>query len=189
VQVSAVKWWTAADQRAYNLTVDGLHTYYVATAGRSLLVHNCDVNLFHGTDAASAVSIMRNGVNPSHSSASLDFGRGFYTTRDLRQALDWTGNQKFNGDRLVMAFKVPQSALDDLDSMTLFRGDRALDPFVRSMRSGGSHGFEMVSGPYLSNVRPFMNSGAAAIWKGDQTAFFGSRAAGILDDGFRGIFG
>ena len=40
VQVTTVKRWTAPRQRAHNLTVDGLHTYYVAAAGQNLLVHN-----------------------------------------------------------------------------------------------------------------------------------------------------
>uniref|UniRef100_UPI002739F252 polymorphic toxin-type HINT domain-containing protein n=1 Tax=Symbioplanes lichenis TaxID=1629072 RepID=UPI002739F252 len=39
VQVSATRHWTA-DATVYNLTVDGLHTYYVFTAGANVLVHN-----------------------------------------------------------------------------------------------------------------------------------------------------
>jgi len=42
VQVSAVKRWTASE-RVYNLTVDGLHTYYVVAGGSSVLVHNCEL--------------------------------------------------------------------------------------------------------------------------------------------------
>ncbi|WP_203935351.1 polymorphic toxin-type HINT domain-containing protein [Planosporangium mesophilum] len=41
VQVTAVNRWTAHDQRVYNLTVDGDHTYYVVAANTSVLVHNC----------------------------------------------------------------------------------------------------------------------------------------------------
>ncbi len=41
VQVEAVRKWTAQDQRVHNLTVDGLHTYYVGAASQSILVHNC----------------------------------------------------------------------------------------------------------------------------------------------------
>ncbi|MEV0622006.1 toxin TcdB middle/N-terminal domain-containing protein, partial [Nonomuraea sp. NPDC050404] len=39
VQVEAVSRWTAA-QRVHNLTVDGLHTYYVVAGGTPVLVHN-----------------------------------------------------------------------------------------------------------------------------------------------------
>jgi hypothetical protein len=41
VQITAVKKWTAKKQRVHNLTVDGLHTYYVGAASQSVLVHNC----------------------------------------------------------------------------------------------------------------------------------------------------
>ncbi|MGW4423233.1 RHS repeat-associated core domain-containing protein [Streptosporangium sp. NPDC004631] len=40
VQVSATRKW-AASQRVHNLTVDDLHTYYVAAGVASVLVHNC----------------------------------------------------------------------------------------------------------------------------------------------------
>ncbi|MEO3746643.1 RHS repeat-associated core domain-containing protein [Plantactinospora sp. B5E13] len=43
VQVTAVKRWTAQDQRVHNLTVDGLHTYYVVAGSIPVLVHNSDV--------------------------------------------------------------------------------------------------------------------------------------------------
>jgi hypothetical protein len=41
VQVSATKKWTTQDQHVYNLTVDGLHTYYVLAGSKPVLVHNC----------------------------------------------------------------------------------------------------------------------------------------------------
>ncbi|MFF5293698.1 RHS repeat-associated core domain-containing protein [Paractinoplanes globisporus] len=40
VQVTATKKWTAQQKEVHNLTVDGLHTYYVVVGGRALLVHN-----------------------------------------------------------------------------------------------------------------------------------------------------
>ncbi|CNE94708.1 Cell wall-associated polypeptide CWBP200 [Mycobacterium tuberculosis] len=40
VQVTAVKRWTAADQRVHNLTIANLHTYYVEAGDIPLLVHN-----------------------------------------------------------------------------------------------------------------------------------------------------
>ncbi|TDD30064.1 hypothetical protein E1286_46145 [Nonomuraea terrae] len=40
VQVKAIKRWTA-QQRVHNLTVAGLHTYYVSAGETSVLVHNC----------------------------------------------------------------------------------------------------------------------------------------------------
>ncbi|CAM3570356.1 RNase A-like domain-containing protein [Nocardiopsis gilva] len=40
VQVTATKVHTAANAQVHNLTVGGLHTYYVGTIGASVLVHN-----------------------------------------------------------------------------------------------------------------------------------------------------
>jgi RHS repeat-associated protein len=40
VQVTAVKKWTATDQRVRNLTVDTLHTFYVLAGSTPILVHN-----------------------------------------------------------------------------------------------------------------------------------------------------
>ena len=48
VQVAAVERWTAHDQRAYNLTVDGIHTFYVAAGDAAVLVHNCGPQLIAG---------------------------------------------------------------------------------------------------------------------------------------------
>ena len=41
VQISAVRKWTAQGQRVNNLTIDGLHTYYVFAGDTPVLVHNC----------------------------------------------------------------------------------------------------------------------------------------------------
>jgi RHS repeat-associated protein len=41
VQVTAVRQWTAQEQRAFNFTVDGIHTYYAVAGAAAVLVHNC----------------------------------------------------------------------------------------------------------------------------------------------------
>jgi hypothetical protein len=41
VQVTAIERWTEPSQRVHNLTVDGLHTYYVLAGHTPVLVHNC----------------------------------------------------------------------------------------------------------------------------------------------------
>jgi hypothetical protein len=41
VQVTAVKKWTAKTQRVHNLSVDGIHTYFVVAGTAPVLVHNC----------------------------------------------------------------------------------------------------------------------------------------------------
>lgn len=40
-EVDSVGSWLAFDAGAYNLTVDGLHTYYVLAGATPVLVHNC----------------------------------------------------------------------------------------------------------------------------------------------------
>lgn len=41
VQIAAVKKWSAQHQAVFNLTVDGLHTYYVMAGDAPVLTHNC----------------------------------------------------------------------------------------------------------------------------------------------------
>jgi RHS repeat-associated protein len=51
VQVQSINKTTVQDQEARNLTVDGLHTYYVIAGSVSVLVHNCDT-VYRGMQAA-----------------------------------------------------------------------------------------------------------------------------------------
>ncbi|MFI5846140.1 polymorphic toxin-type HINT domain-containing protein [Catenuloplanes sp. NPDC051500] len=50
-EVGEVGTWRAFDAGAYNLTVDGLHTYYVLADNTPVLVHNCDRGGLDFTDA------------------------------------------------------------------------------------------------------------------------------------------
>ena len=45
--------------------------------------------LYHGTDKFAAKQIIDFGVNLKIGRENLDFGQGFYTTPDYRQAWDW----------------------------------------------------------------------------------------------------
>jgi Pretoxin HINT domain/Protein of unknown function (DUF1308) len=63
VKVTATKKWTAEDQEVRNLTVDGLHTYYVAAAGMSILVHNCGGVMLDASTARAMVSADRSVAN------------------------------------------------------------------------------------------------------------------------------
>ncbi|GGL01195.1 RHS repeat-associated core domain-containing protein [Mangrovihabitans endophyticus] len=44
VTVTATAKWTAQKQRVHNLSVDGLHTYYVLAGTKPVLVHNCPLS-------------------------------------------------------------------------------------------------------------------------------------------------
>ncbi|MEV1287366.1 polymorphic toxin-type HINT domain-containing protein [Micromonospora sp. NPDC049679] len=67
--VVAIRKWTER-QRVHNLTVDRLHTYYVAADDTNLLVHNCEV-LFGQAR-----------VGPNFSSAGAFNGRSVYDVAD-----------------------------------------------------------------------------------------------------------
>jgi len=141
------------------------------------------VDLYHGTNSAGADSILKNGVDPSYAPRSRDFGNGFYTSQERSLAENWAAKVAVwrGGSSIVLHFRVPASALDSLNSLS-FEGDSPeLRDFLMSMRTGGSHSYEMVSGPMLSNVSEFLD-GADPVLFGDQTVFFGDRAAQFLDD-------
>ncbi len=141
------------------------------------------VDLYHGTNRSGAESILKNGVDPSYAPRNRDFGNGFYTSEERSLAENWAAKVAGwrGGDPVVLHFRVPANALDSLNSLS-FEGDSpALRDFLMSMRTGGSHSYEMVSGPMLSNVQEFLN-GADPLLFGDQTVFFSGRAAQLLDD-------
>ncbi|MER7335705.1 MULTISPECIES: polymorphic toxin-type HINT domain-containing protein [unclassified Micromonospora] len=54
VQITAVK-RTVKHERVHNLTVDGLHSYYVLAGATPLLVHNCGQVEYGSTDLSQAV--------------------------------------------------------------------------------------------------------------------------------------
>jgi len=95
----------------------------------------------------------------------MDFGNGFYTTRDYEQAAGWAA--KF-GDGIA------NSDLAALNSRTFAAGDPELADFAREFRSGvgtETPPNEMVEGPMLRNVRPFLR-GASPVWFGNQVVFY-----------------
>ena len=47
------------------------------------------MKLFHGTDLISAENIIKNGISIGIGRPFMDFGRGFYTTPRLAQAIEW----------------------------------------------------------------------------------------------------
>jgi hypothetical protein len=167
-----------AIQTTYDLTIDGLHTYYVVAGTTPVLVHNCvgdsgngHTDLYHGTSSDSAASIRANGVDTGYSSRPMDFGNGFYTTRNPAQAADWAA--KLYGDNgAVLHFRVPNSQLEGLNSLTFSGDSPELRAFVNYYRGGGTGApYDMVEGPMLGNPGAFMR-GTAPRWFGNQVTFF-----------------
>jgi hypothetical protein len=177
----------SGDQNMHDLTVATIHTYYVLAGNIPVVVHNCGgedfTDLYHGTSADGAANIYANGVDTSYSSRPMDFGNGFYTTRDPAQAAAWAA-RRFGNNGVVLHFRVPTAQLRAMNSQ-VFSGDSpALRAFVRYYRGGGTGTpFDSVEGPMLGNPSAFMR-GQAPRWFGNQVAFFGDTGP-ILDAGLQ----
>ncbi|KDN80642.1 hypothetical protein KCH_76180 [Kitasatospora cheerisanensis KCTC 2395] len=64
VQVASVRHWTGLEP-AYNLSVDGLHTYYVQAGGTAVLVHNTEICEYYGdytTDGTELIGTLEDGA-------------------------------------------------------------------------------------------------------------------------------
>ncbi|MBY8885843.1 DUF3990 domain-containing protein [Streptomyces sp. PTM05] len=176
-----------ANTTTYDLTIGGLHTYYVLAGTTPILVHNTDsgcgfTDLYHGTTKSAAANIRANGVDTSFSSRPMDFGNGFYTTRDPQQAADWAA--RFGKNGTVLHFRIPTSQLDSLNSLSFSEGDSSLAGFVRGYRGGSTDTpYDMVEGPMLMNPGKFMK-GASPVWGGNQVTFFGDTGP-MLDAGLQ----
>ena len=134
-----------------------------------------DTDLYHATNTAGEASIRAHGVDPSFGPRPMDFGNGFYTTRDLTQAQDWA-TRRFGDEGVVLHFKVPNEQLDALNTKT-FEGDsQELRDFVKNYRSDRAGTsvppYDVVEGPMLKNPKPFLR-GKAPVWSGNQVVFFG----------------
>lgn len=119
---------------------------------------NQPVELFHGTDFASANAIMNQGFNLNLASAFTDFGAGFYTTTNLRQAQAFARARALRSRgrmKGVLAFHVDRDWLGSRDSLVFVRSGTAsgFRDFVRHCRIGGGHRpgsgpqYQLVCGP------------------------------------------
>ncbi|OXM72814.1 MULTISPECIES: DUF3990 domain-containing protein [Amycolatopsis] len=120
------------------------------------------IDLYHGTTATDAHKVRANGINHRAGRPDLDFGQGFYTTRDPKQAVDWAIRQA-NRDKdvpAVLHFRVPVFELEALTSRTFVEADDAWREFTLHHRSGGAlHHYDMVEGPMVGNVSNLRNGG------------------------------
>ncbi|MFF2844830.1 RHS repeat-associated core domain-containing protein [Streptomyces sp. NPDC058001] len=146
----------------------------------------CMVDLYHGTFGSAADNIMKHGIDINLSQRKMDFGKGgFYVTNDPKQALDWAKNLATRNSDVpaVIHFRVPKAQLDSLNSK-IFNGpgDDVAD-FIRHHRNGGAmHGYEMVEGPMLLNLKGFLKGGKPPVLEGHQIAIFGDRAAELFSN-------
>jgi len=151
---------------------------------------NQPIRLYHGTLASDARSVIQR-IQVSRGAIYRDFGRGFYTTTDLRQAAKWANHlaQAQNGAKAaVVELVLDRDRLAELDCLAFVRGDENAHDFwsfVRHCREGrtahGSRGYyDVVVGP------------VAAFWEQryviqgcDQVSFHTPRAERFLNSSAR----
>ena len=149
-----------------------------------------DITLYHGTLAADVPSIL-GGINPQSGALLKDFGRGFYTTTKLAQAISWA--QELVDDPAqdvpaVIEFEVSRDDLSWLDILFFVRSDQnAVDfwSFVKTCRTiVGDHRrrkkagwFDVVAGPVTGSWRK-----QTLIPDSDQISFHTTKAASLLDN-------
>jgi len=159
---------------------------------------NPDIVLYHGTLAKDAGNIQQNGVDLSHCRPDKDFGRGFYTTTLLAQAVAFADTKSANNtgsSAAVIKFTVNRIALAKLKSLAFIRGtvdpaspaNNAIDywSFVAHCRRGDrSHpvtdeDYDVVYGPVARTWFGPARSRTEPGW--DQISFHTKAAASILN--------
>lgn len=144
--------------------------------------------LYHGT-LESAVASILGGIDLRYCQPRRDFGRGFYTTTLLRQAVSWaTLLSAPRPDRpAVIAFEVDLGALARLESLTFVRSEFEAElfwSFIWRCRQGGSdHGrpsnggwYDVVAGPLVADWQQ-----RAAFVNSDQLSLHTPAGARLLD--------
>ncbi|WP_404786855.1 RHS repeat-associated core domain-containing protein [Streptomyces pristinaespiralis] len=119
-------------QRTHDLTIDGVHSYYVNAGETPLLVHNCLVTVYHYTNKSGYNGIRAGNPYKIKPGDSKNGAGPFFTTRSPAD-LTAPGAFKKLGitnekSQYVMELQVPQSALVPL------RGDRG--KFIFSIPAG-----------------------------------------------------
>jgi hypothetical protein len=125
---------------------------------------NQDIVLYHGTSLPQALSILDDEVRLALGNPMADFGRGFYTTTNLRQARRHAKTRsKYRRMRgAVVEITIPREELVDLNALAFVLGDPlaadfwSLIDFCRKGSAGhgrtGSNAFyDVVFGPVTSN--------------------------------------
>ena len=83
-----------------------------------------------------------------HSRATVDFGRGFYTTPILEQAIKWCGKFKRRGkDGIVSRYEFNEKGLDELKVLKFESYSEGWLDFILTCRSGkDSSDYDLVIG-------------------------------------------
>ena len=108
------------------------------------------MKLYHG----STVAVRKPSLRPGRQNA--DFGKGFYTTSNLEQALRWAHIKKERQDAyraVVSVYEFDETLLDNPDlNIRRFTGaDEAWLLFVTDCRKSRKHDFDLVQGPVAND--------------------------------------
>ena len=106
--------------------------------------------VYHGTTLEFADNIVKNGIDLTIGRKNLDFGQGFYTTADKRQAIEWAKKVSYNVRPAVIVF---QSSLDNLNVKYFpFQNDEWKDVVYKNriLKVDPLTGYDCVIGPINS---------------------------------------
>ena len=116
-----------------------------------------NVFLFHGTDHQSAADILERGIHLSAGRQKRDFscGSGFYLTKSLDDALNWT--KSTTTKPAILMFQVNRGYFDNARKLNLFENVEKWQEIVSTFRSGQGtarmekslsiESFDLIEGP------------------------------------------
>ncbi len=112
----------------------------------------------------------------------MDFGRGFYVTTDVNQAIDWAKRQgrKSGNNGEVVVFEIPASEFNQLNNKYFIGTDTEWGRTVLDGRNGIQTHHDTVSGPMLRNVQGATRGVEKPRGNGQQTTFLSNKSIQLL---------
>ena len=149
---------------------------------------NPSAEFFHGTTRKHAESILRTGIDPSRGSPNTDFGKGFYTTTNRNQAVEWSKLKAAEaGDMpIVLKLTIDRDALALLRNLSFVLPTQDYWSLVERCRDRSdapyptAEHYDVVYGPVAK--RWFGSRDYKIIEGYDQTSFHGEVAKAFLND-------
>jgi hypothetical protein len=140
------------------------------------------LDLYHGTAARHADTIRQDGIDLSYGRPDADFGKGFYVTNNLGQAIEWMKHQTHGEPGSVLHYRVPVSELEKLSGRSFPGPDVGWQDLVRGMRSQTDpmHPYDWVEGPLLLNPQDFV-AGKPPVTGGHQISVHTPDAVELLN--------
>ncbi|MDD9999961.1 MAG: DUF3990 domain-containing protein [Gammaproteobacteria bacterium] len=148
-----------------------------------------DLVLYHGSSSDAADNIQNRGIKLAECRALSDFGRGFYTTTNLRQAKLWADVRtrlRPRSGAAVLEFRVPRRTIAALQGMSFVIPGSDYWDLVDDSRHKPDMGhrhladdlptyYDVVFGPVAAEIRKAVKSHY------DQISFHTGRAINVLE--------